>query len=183
MERREVLSWLEQHAQAVHGDPEKIIERCEREVRNHAAEDAWQAAKKYVEQRMHQWSHQWGGHASEAHVAKEVCPQLAHELERNEPHPAPGDEPHLVGRELLRALEPDARAKLFQWVLELADQVEHATWREIVRFTRREGQTLVREGRVSKEGSWEATENYARKAAHVAQLLAEEYEQHARQAH
>ncbi|MCZ6463308.1 MAG: hypothetical protein O7A09_03135 [Proteobacteria bacterium] len=179
MDRSEVLQWLESHAGDVHGDPREIVERCEEEVRRHAAEDAWLAAKRYVLHRMHQWEHEWGFHATEAHVAREICPKLAGELRRHEPHPQPGDEEHLLGQDLLDALEPTARAKVFEWVLELADQEEHRTWEDVVRFTRGEGRALVREGRVSSDSSWEGSENYAAKAAHVAQLLAEEFEQHA----
>lgn len=90
-------------------------------------------------------------------------------------------EPALAGEAVLGALEPEARAKLEEWVRELAQQVEHRSWREIVRFTRRDGRKMARDGRASDDDSWEGTENYAHKAAHVAQLLIDDYEAHARE--
>ena len=178
MERAQLLEWLEAHRDQVRGEPSEIVGRCEREVRRHAEEDAWLAAKQYVEGRMHRWEKQWGFHASEAHVAREVCPRLADDLRRHEPHPAPGDETHLAGAELLASLGPEARARVIEWVLELAAAEEHKAWLEVVKFTRGRGRGMVREGLVSGDQSWEGTENYAQKAAHVAELLAHEYEDH-----
>ena len=82
----------------------------------------------------------------------------------------------LAGEELLARLEPAARERVGGWVLELAQQVEHSIWKQIVRFTRKDGRSMVKEGRVSSDESWKATENYAHKAAHIAQLLLEDYE-------
>lgn len=178
MERAQILGWLESHREEVHGEPAEILDQFEEEVRKHAAEDAWLAAKRYVEARMHQWEHHWGFHASEAHVAREICPKLAAELRSHEPHVEAGDEEHLAGAALLRSLEPDARMRVIQWILEIAAEEEHKEWLEIVRFTRRRARGLVREGHVSSDSSWEGTQNYALKAAHVAQLLAQEYEAH-----
>ena len=96
MDRNAVLAWLKEHPAAVHGDPEQLVERFEREVRRHAEADAWQAAKAHVEDRMHEWEQRWGYHSSEAYAAKQICPELAEELRRMEPHFQKGDEAHLV---------------------------------------------------------------------------------------
>jgi hypothetical protein len=183
MDRDEVVRWLEEHAGQVHGDaPAELVARCEGEVRRHAAEQAWLAAKAYVEGRMHEWEHEWGQHATESAVAREVCPMLAKELRKREPKVQPGEESVLAGEELLNELEPEAREKVGEWVRELAQQVEHTIWREIVRFTKRDGGRMVRDGRASTDDSWEATENYAHKAAHVAQMLIDDYEKQVRAA-
>jgi hypothetical protein len=180
MQRSEILNWLEEHPGAVRGDdPSQIVARCEHEVRRHAAEDAWLAAKAHVERRLHQWEGQWGLHASEAHVAREICPRLASELRSREPHPEPGDEVHLAGNALLDILTPEARELTAQWILELAAEQEHRTWEQIVRFTRRRGRRLIREGKVSQEGRWEATGYYPEVAAQIARILAADYQRRA----
>jgi hypothetical protein len=179
MDRGEVLHWLEEHPREVHGAPSEIVDRCEAEVRRHAAENAWGAAKAYVEGRMHEWEQEWGCHATESSVARTVCPMLANELKRHEPLVRPGSGREWAGPELLAVLDPEARQKVIEWVRELAQDVEHRIWKEVVRFTRNEAKSLVRAGRVSDDDSYEATENFAHKAAHVAQLLIEDYERQA----
>jgi hypothetical protein len=176
MDHDSVLRWLEEHPRQVHGVPREIVDRCESAVRRHAAENAWQAARAFVEGRMHLWERMWGQHATESDVAREVCSMLAQELRKREPRVQRGDEGQLAGDELLAALEPDAREMVEQWVCEMAQQVEHRIWNEIVRFTRTDGRAMIRQGRVSTDESWDGTENYAHKAAHVAQLLIEDYE-------
>ena len=177
MDRNEIVRWLEQHAAQVHGGvPAELVARCEKQVRQHAAENAWLAAKAYVEGRMHEWEHEWGQHATESSVAREVCPMLARELRRREPQIEPGEASALAGEAVLGSLDAEARAKLVEWVRELAQQVEHRIWGEIVRFTRRDGRRMAQDGRASSDDSWEATENYAHKAAHVAKMLIEDYE-------
>jgi hypothetical protein len=176
MNHDEIVQWLESHREQVDGVPADLVARCEHEVRRHAAENAWKAAEAYVEGRMHQWEQQWGQHATESGVAREVCSLLAGELRRHEPSVIAGDEAGLAGEELMARLEPAARERVGGWVLELAQQVEHSIWKQIVRFTRKDGRSMVKEGRVSSDETWEGTENYAHKAAHVAQLLLEDYE-------
>jgi hypothetical protein len=182
MDRQEILSWLTAHPDQVRGDPSELVERCEQATLRHAAEDAWLAARDYVLERMHQWEAMWGFHASEEHVAREICPMLARELQQHEPRPRVGDEAHFAGEDLLRTLGPAARERVVDWILSLATDEEHRAWREVVRFTRRHGRDLIRAGRVSRDGSWEATENYRSKAAHVAELLARDLERLARTA-
>ena len=176
MNHDQIVQWLESHREQVDGAPADLVASCEHEVRQHAAENAWKAAEAYVEGRMHQWEQQWGQHATESAVAREVCGLLAGDLRRHEPSVVEGDEARLAGDELLARLEPEARERVGEWVLELAQQVEHRIWKEIVRFTRKDGRSMVKEGRVSSDESWKATENYAHKAAHIAQLLLEDYQ-------
>ena len=179
MDRDAVLVWLKDHPAAVHGDPAELVERFEREVRRHAEADAWHAAKAHVENRMHEWEQRWGYHSSEAYAAKEVCPELASELQRMEPHFDKGDEPHLVGENLLGTLEPEARTLVEDWIRDVANEVEHKIWREVVQYTRDRGRGLVREGRVSTEVAWDRTVAFHQQAARVAKILMEELEAHA----
>ena len=107
MKREAVLEWFDKHPDALQGDLLPTLERCEQAVRRHATEDAWLAAKHYVEQRQHDWEKLHGAHASEAYVAKEVCHQLADELRRHEPTPKDGDEDHLLGGPLKAAFDEE----------------------------------------------------------------------------
>ena len=176
MNRNEILHWLEDHPGAVHCSAGEIVDRCERAVRRHAAEDAWLAAKSWAEKRRREWaSHGWGNHASEAFVAREVCHQLAWELRHHEPSVATGSEEHLAGGPVKEALEPEGWAVLSGWVLDLARQQERSTWQEIVRFTDRRARSLVRERHLSDETSLEDARHYPEIAADVAGLLARDY--------
>ncbi len=174
-----MIHWLEQHPQPIGRDPEALVDRCEREVRRHAAEDAWLTAKAYVEGCEHEWEHSWGfPRASEMFVALEVCRRLARELQHIEPHPAPGDETHLVGPKLMRSLDPQARAKMGDWARDLAEAEEHEVWAQIVHFTRIHGRMLAQQGLLSNDMSPDSG-NYFAKAAGIARRLAEEFEAHA----
>lgn len=174
-----MIHWLEEHPQSIGRDPEALVDRCERTIRRHAAEDAWLAAKAYVEECEHEWEQSWGfPRASEMFVALEVCRRLARELQHVEPHPMPGDESHLVGEKLLRSLDAQTRAKLGEWAREIAEAEEHEVWEEIVRFTRTHARRLVRGGALSNDVSPESG-NYYAKAARIARRLADEFEAHA----
>jgi hypothetical protein len=170
MDRESVLLWLKSHPAAVHGDPNELLERFESEVRRHAEVDAWRAARAHIEERMHEWEQEWGYHSSEAYAAKQICPELARELQRMEPHFERGDEPHLVGEELLRTLEAEARTPVEDWIRDVANDVEHKIWQEIG--------GLVREGRVSEDSNWDNTSAFAQQAARVAKMLVEDFEAH-----
>jgi hypothetical protein len=176
MNRAEVLRWLEEHPAAVDDVPRDLVDRCEAAVREHAAEDAWRAARAYVEGRMHEQEHVFGGVSSEAYVAKEITAVLARELKRHEPSVEPGAEVHLAGEEILGSLEPEAREKVIEWVCQLAREVEHQVWAEIVRFTKQEGKNLARSHEVSDDVRWETTGNYPEKIAHIAQLVLRDYD-------
>lgn len=180
MTREQILHWFEEHRAAIHGDPDELVERCERSVRRHATEAAWLAAKAWAERRRREFAAQpWGNHASDAFVAAEVCQQIAWELAHHEPELASGSEERLAGGPLRRALEDDAWRELAPWVRELAAEQEHATWREIVRFTRQRAKSLVRERHLSTDCDLDHTRHYPEIAAEILGVLARDYSQHA----
>lgn len=176
MDREAALQWLKEHPASVHEDPSKLMERFESEVRRHAEEDAWLAAKAHVEDRMHEWEERWGYHSSEAYAAKQICPELADELRRMEPHFKKGDAAHLVGADRLAELEPEARRVVEEWVRDVANEVEHKIWQEVVRYTKERGRGMVREGSVSKDLGYDETRSYHQQAARVARILVDELE-------
>lgn len=178
MDRKTVLDWLGEHPNAVHGDPEAVVSRCEHAVRRHARVDAWIAAKRYVAARQHMWEEGHGAHASEAFVAREVCRELASELAHHEPIPHPGEEDHLAGREVKATLEREAWEFLVPWILELARDEEHRTWREIVTHTKRRAEELIRSHHLTSDTDFDHTKCYSDVAARIARMLAEEYEEH-----
>ena len=178
MNREAVLLWLKGHPAAVHGNPDELMERFESEVRKHAEVDAWRAARAHVEERMHEWEQEWGLNSSEAYAAKQICPELARELQGMEPHFEKGDEPHLVGEELLRTLEPEARSTVEDWIRDVANVVEHRIWGEIVHYTKDRGRGLIREGRVSADTAFDHTATYGQQAARIARILVEDFEAH-----
>ena len=179
MDRSEVLHWFEEHPAAAHSDPEEIVLRCERAVRRHAAEDAWLAAKRYVEKRGHEWEKQWSPPASEAFVTPEVCHNLAWELRTHPPAVEEADSEHLAGGPVMDSLEPDGWAFLRRWVRELALDEERRIWPEIVEFTNNRGRSLKRERKLSHDPDWDAEHRYTVLAAHVAEILAHDYSIHA----
>ena len=179
MRREQVLQWLREHPEAVHGDPEEILARCEPVVRRHAREDAWIAAKRYVTEHMQEWTGRQGAHASEAYVAHEVCDQLAHELKHHEPKVEPGAEDHLAGGVLKATLEPEGWQALVGWIVQVAREEEHAAWAEIVRFTKRRARDLIREHHLSNDNDFDHTRCYGEIAPRIADMLAHDYSRHA----
>ena len=179
MERESVLRWLKEHPAAVHGDPAEILSRCERAVRQHAQEDAWLAARDWVERRRHEYEAGTGAHASEAYVAREVCNQLAFDLRHHEPSVAPEDADHLAGGPVRQALEPEGWEQLVAWILELARQEEHRTWREIVRYTKRRAPELIREGGLSDDCSLGGSPCFDEIAQRITAALERDFSLHA----
>lgn len=179
MERENVLERLREHPQAVDGDAEAILTRCEPIVRRHARENAWLAAKRYVFERKLEWKGRVGSRASEEYVARDVCDQLAYELERHEPEPQPGDEERLAGASIRAAVEPESWEHLVGWILEVARRQEHETWREIVRYTKHRARDLVREHQLSSESDLDHTRCYGEIAPKIADLLARDFSRHA----
>lgn len=180
MTRAEILHWFEEHRAAIHGDPGDLVDRCERAVSRHAREAAWLAARAWAERRRREFAAEpWGNHASDAFVAGEVCHQLAWELAHHEPEVAPGSEERLAGGPLRRALEDDAWQAAAPWIRDLAVAVEHATWREIVRFTHERARSLVRERHLSRDCDPDHARHYPEVAAEIAAALARDYSQHA----
>ncbi len=154
-----------------------LRERCERQVRSHASEDAWQRAREIAEEHLHHWEASFGIPASDAFVAQEVCHELARELRRREPEP--GAEARRVSEAVLRALDPPARERLRDWLLDLARREEHRAWLEVVEFTDHLARNLIREGELKPDLRWDFEHSYSRTAERVTRILIREYEAHA----
>jgi hypothetical protein len=180
MKRDEILDWMRSHRDAVRGDPEKLLARAEHETRHHVTAHAWLHAKRIAEGEAESWRHRSpGSHAAEDTVASEICHDLAREMRHREPHPD-GDEAALLDPETLAAFRPEARAMLHSWIGELAGEEEHRIWNEVIRFTHARAKSLVREGAISTASGWELTHFYTETAVRVAEILAHDYEEHAR---
>jgi hypothetical protein len=159
-------------------DGERALrERCEREVKTHATEDAWQRARHIAEEHLHHWEASFGIPASDAFVAQEVCHELARELRRREPEPAA--EARRVSEAVLRGLDPAARERLRDWLLELARREEHRAWLEVVEFTDHLARNLIRGGELTEELRWDFDHSYSRTAERITRMLIREYEAHA----
>jgi len=180
MERSEVLDWLVRHDEHVHDTPERLLSRCETEVRQHAHEDAWLRARDIAEEHNRSWHHFWGGYASEAYVAREVCRAFADELERNEPVFVEGDERNFVDEDVLAALDSEARSIILAYAHDLARGEEHDAWREITRFTRKRGRSLAREEHLSSDLHLAGIHTYSETALRVMDVLARDFGDHAR---
>ncbi len=180
MDRKQLTRWLVDHRDAVHGDLDQVLDRCEQQVRRQAARDAWLAARDIAERRRAEWEQSFGFHASAAFVARELCHRFAEQLRALEPHVVDGDEERLAGGAIDADFEPEAREPVREWVHDLAVQAEHEAWREIVRFTDHRGKEIVKEDHLTDDLVWERTHSYAETAAQVAAHLARDYEEHAR---
>jgi hypothetical protein len=180
MKRSEVLYWLIQHTEHIHDIPERVLSRCETEVRKHAQEDAWLHARDIAEEHNQYWRHFWGAYASETYVACEVCRGLADEFKRNEPVPVEGHESDFVDEDVLGVLDPEARAIILEYVHDLARGEEHQAWKEIVRFTRKRGRTLAREEHLSSDRSFDGVHPYSETAIRVMGILARDFQHRAR---
>lgn len=176
MDRAAMLQWIEGHPGAVHGEPADVTIRCEAEVRRHAQEDAWLAARAYVDSRVKNWQDEWGLPASEEYVAKEICHQIAHELKRHEPSVDGESDEHFVGVNLVAEFEPEARDILHKWIHDVAAEAEHRAWLEVIRFTDHHARELINKAHLSRSLEWDMEDNFSQKAARIAHLLAEEYE-------
>ena len=179
MERRELITWLNQHPEDVHGQPEAAVRKCEEEVAEHTEEEAWLHARDIAEERNLYWQTAWGAHASEKFVAREVCQELAAELKRKEPVPEDGHEGTYVDEDVLTALEPEARSIVLEYVHDLARGEEHRAWLEVLRFTRERGRSLARDDSYSSDLTFDGTHSYAETAARVMDVLAHDFERRA----
>lgn len=179
MNRLQLITWLRGHPEAIHSNPDELLDRCERSVRSRAAEEAWLRAKSIIEEQARAWESAWGSPATEAYVAREVCHELAGELRHRLPALEPGSEERLAGDGVLEVVEPEAQELLRAYIHDLALAEEHRVWLEIVHYTNGRGRTLVREGRVSRELTRDPNHHYAKMAEKVTRILAEEYEQQA----
>ncbi len=179
LQRHQVEHWFQEHPGLVHGDVHELMARCEPSIRRHAREDAWMAAKRYVEQKEHDWDEASGAHASEVYVAADVCSRIARELAHHEPEPHEGDEDHLAGGLVKAELEPEGWAYLARWVLDVAREEEHKTWQEIVRFTHTRARSLVEEHHLSSDTRFDHTHCYGQVARRIAAMLERDYSLHA----
>ncbi len=180
MERSEVLDWLIRHTEQIHDIPERLLSRCDTEVRQHAQEDAWLHARDIAEEHNQYWRHFWGAHASDAYIAREACRGLADEFKRNEPAPVEGHEIDFVDDDVLSVLDPEARTIILDYVHDLALGEEHRAWEQIMRFTRKRGRTLAREEHLSSNLSFERTQVYSETAVRIMGILARDFQRHAR---
>ena len=174
--RDEVVLWLQTHPHAIHADPLDIVRRCERSVRHHAAAIAWRDAREYVRARRRLWEERWGYECfSDDFVAREICALLAHELQHRGPLLPDEVEDELAGEAVLADLEVPAWLHMRAWVRELALEEERATWRHVVRFTRKRGRALAREGRMP-EAHVASERSYAGRAVSVVDLLMKDFD-------
>ncbi len=178
MHRYQVRRWLEGHPGSVSGDADLLLDRCEQDVRRHAEEDAWAHALAIVRRESRRWNHSFSLPASEAFAGCEVCHALARRIRLQEPHPSQEDEAGWTDSEIWRALAPEAREVIASWLHDLALETEHDVWRGIVRFVDKRGNGLVREGRLSRQLSWDLDHGYASAASRVTEILAREMEAH-----
>lgn len=179
MDCETVLEWLRAHPQALKGSADALVSGCEQAVRRHAREDAWISAKRYVADRQHEWEESHGAHASEAFVAREVCRQFADDLAHHEPTPHSGDEDHLAGGVVKSSLSQEGWEYLIPWVMEVARDEEHRTWRQIVDYTRVRAEELIRSHHLSSDTSFDRTKCYGDVAARISGILSRDFSEHA----
>ncbi|MBW1883853.1 MAG: hypothetical protein JRJ58_10025 [Deltaproteobacteria bacterium] len=179
MERIDLANWLTQHPEAIHADPNDLLEQMETKVRDRAHRDAWIHARDIAEQSMHRFERIFGNPASDTFVTQEVCHEIARELKHHEPHPDDEDADEWAGQAALDALEPEARLMLHHWLKELAEKEEHTAWLEIVHFTHHLARNLIRDGHMTSECDWDLDHTYPKIAARVTRMLIREFETHA----
>jgi len=168
--------WLTSHPETVRGEALAIMERCERSVRHHAASTAWRDASRFLGSRRQLWERRWGYEVeSDDFVAREICALLAHELQARGPALPDGAEEELADADVLADLDRVAWVHMRPWVRELALDEERATWKHVVRFTRKRGRALAREGRLP-EAKAAAERSYANRAAGIAGILMSEFD-------
>lgn len=181
MDRIDIERWLDQHHDSVRGRSSDVLDRYETDVRHHAREVGWRHAREIADRSLRRFRSGFGLPASERFVAQELCHELARELRHHEPHPShPVPESEWLGRDTLAALGPDARAKLAEWLEELADREEHEAWKEIVSFTDHFASTLIRRAHMTRELTWDFDRSYPRLAEKIGSMILREFEDHVR---
>lgn len=180
MERSDILDFARSHPGAIHVDGDRFVELVEREVRRHVEAEAWSHARREIERRLAELVPERGLPASEEFVAREVCHELARDLRHDEPHVEPGSEERLAGPVAMGEVEPEARELVRRFVHDLAEQLEHRVWQDIVRRADHRGRELVREHKVSSELRWDMSRRYSMTAERVLRMLAEECAQQER---
>lgn len=181
MQRQELAQWLEGHPESIRTDPNRLLDRCERELRNEVEEGAWLRAKEIAERHLHYWAGSFGLPASDDFVAREVCHELARDLRHHEPRPTA--EVQHVTDAVMGTVDPSALELLREWLDELARTEEHRAWLEVVRFTDHLASRLARQGMpFSSDANWDFRHSYPRTAERITRMLILEYEQHAKRA-
>jgi hypothetical protein len=178
MERIDMERWLAGHPRSIHDDPQRLLDRCEAEAKDHARHDAWLHAREVAEDCLHRFERRFGLPASDVFVTREVCHEIARELKTHEPSPDDRVADSWVSPAVLDAFEPEARSLLRDWLEGLAEREEHATWREIVRMTDHIAKSLIRAGHMTDQCDWDLEHAYPRVAERVVRMLIEEYEAH-----
>jgi len=176
----DAILWLRHHPTVVHGDLDAFLARCERDLRQHSSEDAWQLAQQIAEARANEWHHHFGFHAEEAAVAQEICPEFARELRHMTPESEGRHPEDLLDPALWEQVEPEGRAALRDFARWIAEDARRRAWLDVVRFTRRRARSLDREGKLRHGRHWDDLEGYGEAAAHVYELLAHDYAEHAK---
>ena len=181
MERIDLENWITHHPDSIRADSKALLDRCEKDARDHAHQDAWIHAKEIAQKSLRRFEHGFGHPASDTFVTREVCHEIARELKRHEPTPDDLRRGHdeWVSRSLLDALDSEARKLFLDWLNELAEKEEHSTWMEIVRFTDHRARTLIREGHMTDQCDWDLDHTYPMVAARVVRMLIAEFEAHA----
>ncbi len=179
--RKEVLAWLSAHPSSVHGDPLDIVRTCEREVRRRAAADAWRSAREYMRNRKRVWEKR-SGHSTGSgdRMASELCGLFADELRRTRPRVIMGSEVAFAGEAIRDALDAPAWNEMRPWIHDLAQAEEEATWKEIVRFTRRRARSLPWSDVQVDPGQHSPELDGGRATATIADQLMAQFEERAR---
>lgn len=180
MERLELENWLTHHPDQIHTDPDALLERCEKEAREHAHRDAWIQAKNVAEKSLRRFETGFIGHpASDTFVTREVCHEIARELKLHEPTPEDYDSQAWLSQMLLESLDPEAQTMFLGWLKDLAKAEEHSTWLEIVRYTHRSARELIREEHMTDDCDWDLDHTYPIVAARVVRLLMAKFQSQA----
>jgi len=179
MERIDLETWFARHPESIHAHPRILLDLCESEVRDHARHDAWRRARDVAESSLQRFEGTFGLPASEVFVTREVCHEIARELRRHEPHPDAAIATGWVADAHLEKLDAEARRIVREWLSEVAEREEHATWRSIVQFTDHLARWLIRSEGMTNRLDWDLDHTYSRVAARVTRVVMREFEAHA----
>ena len=179
MERIDLETWFARHPESIDTQPRMLLDLCEAEVRDHARTDAWRRARDVAESSLHRFEGTFGLPASDVFVTREVCHEIARELRRHEPHPDAALAASWVGDTVLDKLDAEAGRIVRQWLAEIAEREEHATWQGIVQFTDRLARWLIRSEGMTAELDWDLDHTYSQVAARVTRIVMREFDAHA----
>ena len=83
---------------------------------------------------------------------------------------------------MLDKLDAEAGRIVRQWLAEIAEREEHATWQGIVQFTDRLARWLIRSEGMTAELDWDLDHTYSQVAARVTRIVMREFDAHAAKA-